>query len=451
MTSAREAALEVLVRFDGGGVHLRSALEDEFAKAVGLPARDKAFCRDLANAAVRRLNTLDWALNKFADSAVDKLTPQVRNILRLGACQILYLSDRVPAYAAVNECVELAKKHARPAVVSFVNALLRSLERERNSLPWPDAAADPVAALSLRESHPAWLVRRWLDRWGREECEALLKADNEPAPLTVRVNTLKTTRAALHRSLLEAGVEAELSPVCLDGLRLVSYPSLSELSAFGDGLFTVQDDASQVVADVLDPRPGETVVDLCAAPGGKSTHLGARMENRGAVLAFDVSLPSLRRLNQNVARLGVTVVQPFLVDAREAGKKYMGSADRVLVDAPCSALGVLRRRPDVRWNKNLRDVLTSFPAVQGELLRAGALCLKPGGVLVYSTCTTEPEENEKVVAAFLAENPRFRVDSVAPFLADGLDGAVTPEGYLRLLPHRHGTDGFFAARLVLRP
>jgi 16S rRNA (cytosine967-C5)-methyltransferase len=469
MSLSREAALQALLKYEEAGAHLRETLEELFRESPGLSPRDRAFCRELAGGVVRRLNTLDWAIALFAgwdsadgvrgltarasapqagsaSSAVQKLSAHVRNILRLGACQVLYMADRVPPYAAVHEAVESAKKHSRPGVASFVNGLLRNLERHSRSLPWPDEAADPVAALSLKHSHPAWLVRRWLERFGAEECAALLRKNNETPWMSVRVNTLKHDRAGLFRRLIAEDAEPELSRLSLDGIKFREAPALSELKSFREGGFQVQDEASQLAVDVLDPRPGETVADLCAGPGGKSTHIAERLRNEGAVLAFDTDTGRLQLVRENAKRLGASAVRTELLDGREAARRHAGAADRVLVDAPCSSLGILRRRPDLRWNKQGRDVASTFPALQAELLRGAAVCAKPGGVIVYATCTMEPEENEAVAESFLKEAPGCRVEPAGPFLAPSLRGAVTPEGYLRLLPHRHDTDGFFIAR-----
>ncbi|MBI4395697.1 MAG: 16S rRNA (cytosine(967)-C(5))-methyltransferase RsmB, partial [Elusimicrobia bacterium] len=296
---------------------------------------------------------------------------------------------------------------------------------------------------SLRHSHPEWLVRRWLDRLGRDECEALLAKNNEPPVFSVRANTLKQTRDELIRILQAEGLEAEPSPVAGDGVRLALAPSLGDLQSFREGRFFVQDDSSQLVTQVLDPKPGEIVLDVCAGLGGKSTHLAARMRNQGRVFAIDLSSDRFQLLKENAKRLDVHIVRPLLLDARKAAEKFERAADRIVVDAPCSGLGVLRRRPDIRWSKRETDV-KRMSGLQREILDGAAPCLKPGGVLIYSTCTTEPEENEDVVDSFLARHPGFAVEPVRP---PDVPGAVSPRGFVKLWPHRHGTDGFFIARL----
>jgi len=417
---------------------------ERFAQGAGLPPSERAFARALADGVLRRRAALDWALNRFARPSVEKLDPDVRAALRLGAYQILFASGRVPAYAAVNESVALVKKgHGGRA--SFVNAVLRSLERGRERLPWP--AGETPEALSVRFSHPPWLIERWLARLGPAETVALLEKNNTPPALTLRVNTLKTTREKLLARLAAEGASAEPSALSPEGLRLKENAALETLGSFQDGEFFVQDEASQLVTHVLDPKPGEKILDLCAAPGGKTTHIAQRLENRGAVAALDNAAPKLKFIEENIRRLGATCVKMEILDAREAPARYTAWADRVLLDAPCSNLGVLRRRPDARWNKDYAKILKTLPALQRALLNAAAACVKPGGAVVYSTCTTEPEENEQVLRAFLAENAAFVQESVAPWVPEQLKREVSAEGALRLWPHRHDTDGFFIARL----
>ncbi|HRY28972.1 MAG TPA: 16S rRNA (cytosine(967)-C(5))-methyltransferase RsmB [Elusimicrobiota bacterium] len=439
--SARSAALAVLNRWGRGGGDLRTILADVLRKG-NIPPQDRAFCRDLAAGTICRLNSLDWILDSFLNPPQRPLQPIVRWILRLGTFQLVFMTDRVPAYAAVNESVKLAGK----AAAGFVNGVLRAVERGRGSLPWPDEQTDRVLSLSLKYSHPEWFVRRWLDRLGLEECRSFLEKNNQSPPMTVRVNTLRVTRDDLQKQLEQQGVAATPSSLTRDALILETRPSLLETEAFHKGYFIVQDEASQIVADLLEPEPGETILDVCAAPGGKTTHLAQRMENRGKVLAVDVSRERLRLVEENCVRLGVGIAVLLCGDARKLSFRD-AAFDRVLLDAACSGLGVLRRWPDVRWNKKPEDIAAQLAPTQKELLKNAARCVKPGGTVVYSVCTLELEETEAVMGHFLGENPDFEVDHARSFLPSVLAGAVSPEGYVRLFPHRNGTDGFFIARL----
>lgn len=391
---------------------------------------------------VRRRNTIDWALAPFLRRPAASLDPVVRSILRLGAYQLIYL-ERVPAAAACNESAQMTRRMGFSSAVGLVNAVLRNLQRAL-PLRFPDPGEEPVRYLSLYHSHPEWLVTEWLDCFGYDETQALLAADNLPAPFAVRTNTLKITREELEGSLAAAGISAAPARWAPEGLYL-EKAGAPENPLFQEGLYFIQDEAAMLVARALAPSPGGLVIDLCGAPGGKTTHLAALMEGSGRLLAVDIHAHRLVLLAENCQRLGVPNVVGHLADARHL-PEYHGTADFVLVDAPCSGLGVLRRRPDLRWRKTPAD-MAGLADLQAELLDEAALCLKSGGVLVYSTCTIRPGENELQVARFLARHLDFHRDDLAPHLPEALlTGSET--GQLQLLPHRHTTDGFFLARLV---
>ncbi|MFO7173163.1 MAG: 16S rRNA (cytosine(967)-C(5))-methyltransferase RsmB [Bacillota bacterium] len=449
---AREVALRALVRIEVDGAYANLALDQALSRWALPDPRDRALATELVYGVTRRRGTLDWALGQVASRPLADLTPWIRNILRQGAYQLLYL-DRIPASAVIHEAVELAKRYGHPGVAGFVNAVLRGLQRRLPELPFPDPERDPAGYLEVAESAPRWLVERWLGEYGPEEARALLAAMNQPPPLTARVNRLRTDREALIQRLAAEGVTAQPTRYSPDGVVLTgvaSAASLEALPSHREGLFTVQDESSMLVAPVVDPRPGETVLDIAAAPGGKSTHLAERMGDQGRVVAVDLHPHKIALIEAAAKRLGLRSVEPVCADGRTVGRLFAGRADRVLCDLPCSGLGTLARRPDARWRKRPEDIPT-LAALQLELLRAAAQALRPGGVLVYSTCTITREENLAVVEAFLAEHPDFRPDDLTPFLPEALRGEPgVQEGWIQLLPHRHGTDGFFIARLVRR-
>ena len=309
--------------------------------------------------------------------------------MRLGAYQMLHL-DKVPVSAAVNTSTELAKRHGKKS--GYVNGLLRNLDRRRGEIAEP-SGKDQVRRLSVLYSHPSWLVRRWISRYGTERTEILLAENNKTAPLVIRANILRTTREELKSSLEAEGAgvsETRYSPA---GLEIRSSPGLRMLSAYQKGWFIVQDEAAQLISLMLDPLPGDSVLDACAAPGGKATHLAELMGNSGSVAALENDPGRMRRVLENKARLGTDIIQPVLGDARSYRE---GSFDRILIDAPCSGLGVLRRHPDGRWNKK-EETIRERAALQRNILNNCSSLLKPGGVLVYATCTTEPEENEEII------------------------------------------------------
>ena len=442
---ARETALQVLLDVDKREAYANLALGAVLARYQ--PEKlDRAFTTELVYGTLRALNTLDWALGNYLRRPISGLSPVVRNILRLGAYQLLYM-DRVPDSAAVNESAILARRYGHAGIVKFVNGVLRNLARGKENLPYPDPELDPVLSIALRHSHPEWLVRLWLEELGYDATVALCRSNNLSAPNSVRVNSLKTTSTELIELLAGMGIHAEQGRYAEDCLYLSGFIALGELAPFKDGLFQVQDESSILVGQAVSPRPGTRVIDVASAPGGKATHLAQLMQNRGEILALDIHEHKIGLIKENCRRLGVAIVKTLLADARTLPEKYSGLADCVLVDAPCSGLGVLRRRPDARWRKS-REQIQELTVLQSQILKAASAVIKPGGVLVYSTCTITREENYGQVMNFLAAHPEFNLESIAGLVPESLDYAGTlQQGYLQILPHLHGLDGFFIARL----
>lgn len=433
----RERALQVLRSCEQGvfADELLAESRDEFDQ------RDNAFILEIVYGVLRNRAWLDWSLNRFSKQALSATDDWTRNILRLGAYQLLLL-DRVPASAAVNTSTELSKQYGKKS--GYVNGLLRNLERNRRSLPAPDAD-DAATRLSIRFSHPEWLVRRWLGRFGPEKTEVLLKENNRPAALVIRTNTLKTSREDLKASLASEGAKVRDTDYSLTGIELISSPGIQSLSAYRTGEFIVQDEAAQLISLMLAPHPGEIVLDACAAPGGKATHLAELMADQGAVIALESDPRRMKRIRENSERLGITIIRPVVGDATTYQE---GSYDRVLIDAPCSGLGVLRRHPDGRWTKT-DAILREKQALQNKILEHCSQLLKPGGALVYATCTTEPEENENVVTAFLERmKGAFMIDDPRPYLPEKARGLVDTNGFLHTCPDAPEMDGFFGARLL---
>ena len=295
--------------------------------------------------------------------------------------------------------------------------------------------------VQLLGQHPQWLVKRWVKAFGFEETQSLCDFNNGQALLSVRANTLRADRDTLLAALKEAGTQAEPSKWTPEGVIITAHGSLDRLQPLQDGLCQVQDESSMLVAHVVDPQPGEFVIDCCSAPGGKTTHLAALMQDKGRILAGDIYEHKIDRIQENADRLGISIIETQLLDAREVGQSYPAQADRVLVDAPCSGLGVLRRKPDARWNKSEAEI-SELPALQHAIIESAAAAVKPGGVLVYSTCTIEPAENQAIVEAFLAKHPQFQLEPAGDYLP-----VKRPEAMVQLYPQRDGTDGFFIARM----
>ena len=376
-------------------------------------------------------------------------------VLRLGAYQLLYL-DRVPESAAVNESVRMMK--AQTGRVGrdwsgFVNAVLRAVLRAPKP-DWPATDENPVQAWSVRYSCPSWLVERWCRLWEPARAEQLCRASVEVPPLTLRTNTLRTTRTALLERFAAAQIEAVPTVVSPIGIQLSQARSVSDLPGYEEGWFYVEDEAGQLIPPLLDVQPGERVLDACAAPGGKTTHLAALMENRGQIVAVDRAGPRLELVGDNARRLGVTIVNPIAADLRtldprsRAGQsgQFDQSFDRILLDAPCSGLGVLRRHPEGKWYKS-EQTIAQHAQLQSELLTAAWRLLRPGGVLVYSTCSIEPDETESVIDRFCQTHRDVQCDSVAPWVPPAAVSFVTSRGDLSTMTNPYKMDAFYTARL----
>ncbi len=437
---ARETAARVLFEVGEKGAYANVALARELRKK-GLEDVDRRFCTELVYGTVKASGTVDWILRRYTDRSLKKIDPMICAILRLGIYQLFFL-ERVPASAACNESVELAKKYGHGGTVKFVNAVLRSAAREPQRAEFPRGKGHATEYLALSAFHPQWLVKRWIKAFGYEECEKLCAFDNEEPVLSLRTNILRTKREELLKLLREAGAEAEASRWTPEGILCGSHGSLDALMPLQQGLCQVQDESSMLVAHIVDPQPGEFLIDCCAAPGGKTTHLAERMGDKGRILACDIYEHKLDRIRENAERLGISSVEPVLLDARGIGQRYSRQADRVLADVPCSGLGVLRRKPDLRWNKTEAE-LRELPALQRAILDSAAEAVKPGGILVYSTCTIERAENEDVVKDFLKDHPEFSAEQAGAFLPE----EKRQEEMLQLYPQKDGTDGFFIARM----
>ncbi|HUF28088.1 MAG TPA: 16S rRNA (cytosine(967)-C(5))-methyltransferase RsmB [Gemmatimonadaceae bacterium] len=430
VTEARIAAADVCADLRAGAL-----LDPSFDRRVGpLDARDRRWTQELLFGMLRRRSWLDAVLSARVRGGLARLDADLIDLLRLGAYQLLYMGS-VPAYAAIAQTVELAKNRHGLGASKLANAVLRRLDRERNELTVPEPT-DPVDALASSHSHPRWLVARWVGRWGAEQTELLLRANNTEGPLVARPYGI--VREQLEATLESTGVQVEEVPLVGDSLHLVSsVSSLTELGAFKKGLFFLQDPASTLITMYAAIAEGAVVADLCAAPGGKSLELA---RTASLVIAGDLSYRRLQRVVSNLRRLEVRHVHPVAADARFPA---IAPVDAVLVDVPCTGTGTFRRHPDARWRLKPSD-LAVMGALQRAIIRSAASVVKPGGLLIYSTCSLEPEENDAQVESFLAERPEWRLE---PPPEGAVPSEVLDAGRLRVLPQRHGTDGAFAARL----
>ncbi|MDY3691709.1 MAG: 16S rRNA (cytosine(967)-C(5))-methyltransferase RsmB [Dysosmobacter sp.] len=437
MSAARETALRVLISCRTNGAWADAALQAQLRRD-GVSGPDAALCSRLVYGVLQNQLLLDHYIGAFCSQRPDHLQPPLLDILRLGAYQILYL-DKVPDRAAVNESVELAKRFKRGQAAGLVNAVLRKLSQNKDNLPAiPDR--DEIRYLSIRYSHPRWLVKRLLMLLGREETETFLAANNSVAPLTVQVNPLKTTAEALCGELTEAGVTVRAHAWVPGCLELSGTGDLTALPAFREGRLLVQDPAASLVAQAAGIAPGQRVLDVCAAPGGKSFSAAFAMGGQGSVTACDLHENKLVRIRQGAERLGIRCITTAAADGRNFRPEWEGAFDTVLVDAPCSGLGIIRKKPDVRYKK--ADDLFALPVIQSAILENAARYVKPGGVLLYSTCTILPEENQQITDAFLAEHPDFTREIMPLPLPVG-----KVEGQMTFWPQRHETDGFYICRM----
>jgi 16S rRNA (cytosine967-C5)-methyltransferase len=441
----RDLALKALKGLSRKPAFSSSVLDRLFRANRGLDERDRSFVSQLVQGVLRWRLRLDWIIGEAAHFSITKIDPPVLDILRLALYQIFFL-DRVPESAAVNEAVKQAKTRYPHHVVSFVNGVLRNICRQKGRITFPDRSKDPVRHLSFYYSYPEWLVELWIQELGEEKAEALLAAGNCTPPLIVRANSLRTKRSDLVRRLEEEGLDVRTtrySPlgVVIGGLR----GRVDQLKAFKEGLFQVQDEAAQLTSFLLAPRPQTAVLDVCAGFGGKASHLAELMGNRGNLVALDTSRDRLISLAENSKRLGIRMIHSVVADATENVRALLRSPfDCIMVDAPCSGLGVLSRHPDGKWNRDMKDI-GRLAGVQVSILNQAARALRKGGRMLYVTCTISRQENEGVVEVFLKENRDaflLNLRNEAPAWALDL---VDEKGFFRALPHVHQTDGFFAA------
>lgn len=424
-------------------IELNDAFANEtaevFSKNYHLSNLDRRFVSELVNGTTKMRRRLDYALGFFLEKGIDDLTPWIRNILRLGTYQIDFM-DRVPDSAAVNEAVNLAKKFGHRGTVALVNAVLRNYLRDKSRVRFPSWEEDKVENIALFYSFPNWMVESWLNMFGEEKTIKLCQTFNERPKLCCRINSLKVNHHSLEEKFIKSKIKLRSGRFLDNFYYIESRVDLNRFKPLQEGLIYLQDESSGFPVVLLDPQPGEAVLDLCAAPGGKTTFIAELLKNREKILAVDRSCEKLELLKDNCQRLGINSVRCFCGDARNFQCK---PADRVLVDAPCSGLGVLGRNSDARWKKQKEDLL-KLQNLQLEILFNAANLVKKGGVLVYSTCTITKEENECVIKTFLERRRDFKLVDASLYVDSEL---VDESGFVRTFPHTHKMDGSFAARL----
>lgn len=453
---ARQVALLSLAEWESGDRKIDVVLERQLASA-DLDGRDTALAQNLTYGVLRWKGRLDWVLDQYVKGGLRSLPIPIRNALRLGLYQIDYL-DRIPPRAAVSESVNLAKRYGHRGTAGLVNAVLRNVLTSLRP-DFPSIEADPIGHMSAVYSHPRALVERWVRRYGLDMTIVLCEYNNEVPRLVARANGLACTTEALARALAREGRETRPGRYFKECLEILGGGDVTELKCFRDGLMQVQDESTLAAVRLLDPRPEEDIIDMCAAPGGKTTYIAERMAGAGTIRAFEISRRRAKMLSSNIARLSITNCH---VLCGPATREVTDPADGVLIDAPCTGTGTLGRRADARWNFDLmsrervrsdveglerihpRQIFAHHSSRQLRLLLAAADLVRDDGRIVYSTCTLEPEENEQVIAHFLRKRPEFTVEDATPYVPS----MFVDEGFVRILPHRHAIDGAFGARLV---
>jgi 16S rRNA (cytosine967-C5)-methyltransferase len=440
--TAREVALEILIRVEQDKSYSNLLLNQMLQKHP-LERADAGLVTEIVYGTIQHLNTLDYYLNRFVAKGVQKLEPWVRCLLRLSLYQVVYL-ERIPDHAIVNEAVNIAKLKGHPGISGMVNGVLRSVIRQKEQLIIP-SGLPLVERIALQYSHPEWMVARWIKQFGEQAAELICKANNTSPNTSARVNNMKHTRDEILAIMQQEGIEVRQSELAPSGIIIEQAGNLAFTHWFAEGSITVQDESSMLVAEAVGPQPGMRVLDCCAAPGGKTTHLAEIMQDTGIVVACDVHEHKLSLILEQANRLQLNSIQPVFSDAVDLSKQYAAeSFDCILLDAPCSGLGVIRRKPDLKWSKQEPEIAV-ICTIQRKLLNAVHSLLKPGGILVYSTCTIEYSENQGMIFEFLEQQPQFTLDAFPNSMINAISSKA---GMLQILPHQFNSDGFFIARML---
>lgn len=434
---ARYVAVKTLCDIEEGA--FSNIKLNHYFKKYDMKPLDRAFTSEIVYGTLRNLIKIDYFINKFSNVKTNKMTKWVLNSIRIAVYQIFYM-DKVPEYAAINESVEIVKQREKRAS-GFVNGVLRSILRNKEQFDKINVK-DKIKGLSIQYSHPEWMVKMFIDEFGEEFTEELLKANNTTPKLSIRVNTLKVSREELKAILIDKGIKV-YDGLIEEALILEEFSNIEKSEEFNKGLFIIQDESSMLPSKVLDVKEDMKVLDLCSAPGGKTTHIAQLMNNKGQIVAFDIHEHKLKLIKDNSNRLGIDIIDAKLKDAEIFMEEYIDYADRVLVDAPCSGLGLLRKKPEIKYNVKREDI-EKLVLIQKNILNNAAKYVKKDGYIVYSTCTITSQENEKVIEEFLKENNNFILEDVRDFVPDILK---TDKKYLKIFPNIHKMDGFFIAKL----
>lgn len=444
VANPREVALKILYDIENKGAYsnlvINKVLEESNLKTI-----DRGFITNLVYGTLQRKLTLDWVIQKQSKLPINKLSKWVYLILQMGVFQLLY-TEKIPVSATCNESVKLAKKYANKGAVGFVNAVLRNVARQEGKIEFPNKEKDLLNYFSVKYSHPIWLVEEICNIFDKDEAEKLLEANNEAPKLTIRTNTLRITRDELIEKLTEEGVICTKGEFVDEAIYINPNKPITAIKAFKQGLFQIQDESSMLVSTIVEPKAGEYIIDVCSAPGGKTTHIAQLMENIGKIDAWDIHKQKLSLIQEAYKRLGITIIETSERDASKPYSELLEKADKVLVDAPCSGLGILRRKPEIRWRKTKEDFV-QLQSIQKNILNQASQLVKPGGTLIYSTCTIRNEENIDIVTDFLSKNPNYEMCELPDKITKKFKYGIENKGAIKIYPHINQMDGFFIAKL----
>lgn len=445
MNNSREIAMEILVDINKNQAYSNKSIDRHLNKSIS--SQDENLIRELVYGVLENKIYMDYILSKASSIKIKKIHFQIIEILRTAIYQIVFM-DRIPESAAVNEAVKLAKKYGHKGTIGFVNGVLRSIVREKEKFMKIDTK-DMVKYMSIRYSYQEYMVKRWIDEFGVEFTESLCKSNNEKPFLNIRVNTLKTSKEKLMERLNDQGYNAYEAKYASDCIIVKNPIRITEIDEFKDGFFTIQDESSILVGQIINPKEDSLVLDICAAPGGKSTHLAQLMNNTGKVISRDIYDHKIDLIKENAIRLGIKNIESQLYDALTLDEEYKDKVDYCLLDAPCSGLGLIRRKPEIKFNRSEEDI-DDLIELQKKIINIAKQYVKVGGTLVYSTCTIENKENILLIKEFLKENNNFELTSLEDNFHNTEDLETLDQGYIQLYPNIHGTDGFFIAKMIRR-
>lgn len=440
----REMVLKILMEINNQNAYSNISISRNIYDDISI--LDESFIREIVYGVVENRLLIDWIITQFSKIRFNKIAPVIREILRIGVYQIIFM-DRIPDSAAVNESVKLSKKYGHRGSIGFVNAILRNISTNKQKIELPDKNTEILEYLSIKYSHPKWLVEKWLKDYGAKFTEELCIANNSRPKLNIRVNTLKIEKKNLIDRLNDKGFITKEGKYADDCIIVENPAKITETIEFKEGLFQIQDESSMLVAQIMNPKPGSFVVDVCSAPGGKTTHIAQKMKNSGTIVARDIHDHKLKLVNENAKRLGISIIDVEKHDALELDEKLIEKADYCLLDAPCSGLGLIRRKPDIKWTKT-RESLSEIVKLQYQMLKNCYNYVKRGGVLLYSTCTIEKAENINLIDKFLQENKDLTLTSFYELVNNEELSHMTQKGFLELYPNINDTDGFFIAKMI---